>query len=315
MHQILTRTTYIRQHKFNYRYYQTKAPKPASEHAIMAVPPIVTEAEFQAVQDALKARSPQWMAPRAVSGPMLLTGTCFCGLCGGAMTLRTGKNGRYRYYTCSTKARMGETLCSGLTVPMDRLDEAVIDHLEKRLQEPTRLAQLMEHLLDRREEWKERRWTHIGEMRQRATEAEAKLKRLYEAIENGLINSAETSLKDRTAELTAIRDQASADAERAAAAVERLGPIITHESLRRFAQAARRKLRNPDGTYRRDHLRAIAQRIEVVDRSQIRIMGSRTELLRTLAANGGEESAVLGVRSFIPKWRARNDSYVRPSDS
>jgi len=29
------------------------------------------------------------------------------------MTLRTGKSGRYKYYTCSTKARQGETGCKG----------------------------------------------------------------------------------------------------------------------------------------------------------------------------------------------------------
>ena len=33
------------------------------------------------------------------------------------MTLRAGKNGRYRYYTCSTKARMGKVGCEGITVP------------------------------------------------------------------------------------------------------------------------------------------------------------------------------------------------------
>lgn len=78
-------------------------------------------------QAALKARSPQWMPPRAVSGPTLLTGICFCASCGGAMTLRTGKGsagGMYRYYTCSTKARQGERGCRGLTVPMDKLDRA-----------------------------------------------------------------------------------------------------------------------------------------------------------------------------------------------
>jgi thiamine-phosphate pyrophosphorylase len=30
--------------------------------------------------------------------------------------------GGYRYYTCSTKARQGETGCRGHTVPMDKLD-------------------------------------------------------------------------------------------------------------------------------------------------------------------------------------------------
>lgn len=168
---------------------------------------------------------------------------------------------------------------------------------------------MMDQLLERRDEWNERRRGHIGELRKRAAEAEAKLKRLYEAIENGVANvAADPSLKDRIAELTAVRDQAQADAERATAAVERLGPAITPNSLRRFALAARRKLRNEDGTYRRIHLRAIAQRVEVIDPTEIRIMGSKTGLLRTLAAAASVETAVHGVRSLIPKWRTQQDS-------
>ena len=45
----------------------------------------------------------------------------------------------------------------------------------------------------------------------------------------------------------------------------------------------------------------------------LRIMGSKTELLRTLAAAASVESAAVGVRSFIPKWRARLDSNQRPT--
>ena len=308
VHQILTRTTHIGQHRFNTRDHKTRSAKPQAEHAVMEVPPIVTESEFEAVQAALKARSPQWMPPRAVSGPTLLTGICFCASCGGAMTLRTGKGSQYRYYTCSTKARQGKSGCSGLTVPMDKLDRAVADHLEWRLLDPQRLTVMMDQLLERRQEWNDRRRGHIAELRERVAEAEAKLKRLYEAIENGVINAADPSLKDRIAELSAIRDQAHAGAERAAAALERVGPAITAESLRRFALSARRKLRNEDGTYRRDHLRAVAQRVEVVSPSEIRILGTKTELLRTLVAAAGVESAAAGVRSFIPKWRARQDS-------
>ena len=68
------------------------------------------------------------------------------------------------------------------------------------------------------------------------------------------------------------------------------------------------RMRAPDGSYRREHLRAVAQRVEVLSTTEIKIMGSRTELLRTLAASGGEESAILRVRSFKPKWRARNET-------
>jgi hypothetical protein len=71
------------------------------------------------------------------------------------MTLRTGKGSQYRYYTCSTKARQGVSGCRGLTVPMDKLDRAVADHLEWRLLDPSRLATLMDQLLARRDEWNE----------------------------------------------------------------------------------------------------------------------------------------------------------------
>src|SRR6202048_3096418 len=109
----------------------------------MAVPPIVDTAEFAAVQTLLKTRSPALTAPRIVSGPTLLTGICFCASCGGAMTLRTGKSGRYKYYTCCTKARQGETGCKGRTVPMGKLDSVVGQHIEHRLLQPKRLEQIL----------------------------------------------------------------------------------------------------------------------------------------------------------------------------
>ena len=51
-------------------------------------------------------------------------------------------------------------------------------------------------------------------MRKRATEVEAKLKRLYDAIENGIADVSNPMLKERVTELKSIRDQARADAER-----------------------------------------------------------------------------------------------------
>jgi len=307
VHQVLTRTTYIGEHRFNTRDHKTRRPKPEAEHAVMAVPPIVTEPEWRAVQAHLKSRSPQWTAPRTVSGPTLLTGICFCAACGGAMTLRTGKSGQYRYYTCSTRARQGNTGCGGTTVPMARLDKTVADHLEDRLLDPRRLTLLLGEVLDRREEYVERRRGHIAELRKRAAEADAKLVRLYEAIENGVADLGDPALKGRLAELSAIRDQARNDSERAAGAIERAGPELTTEKVKEFASAARRRLRNKDGSYRRDHIRAVAQRIEVGN-GEVRIMGTKTELLRTLAAAASVGTAAGGVPTFEPKWCTGRDS-------
>jgi hypothetical protein len=166
------------------------------------------------------------------------------------MTLRTGKGGRYRYYTCSTKVRQGETGCTGRTVPMHKLDTLVADHIEQRLLQPARLESILSSVLDRRKERAERRTAHIAELRKRASEADAKLKRLYDAIENGVADLTDPMLKDRIAELKAIRDQARADAERAEDAIERLGPTITPQTLKTFARHARKRMRTESSSAR-----------------------------------------------------------------
>jgi hypothetical protein len=61
---------------------------------------------------------------------------------------------------------------------------------------------------------------------------------------------------------------------------------------------ARQRIRIEGGGYHREHLRALAQRVEVADR-EVRIMGSKSDLLRTLAAISGVKSATGGVRSSV----------------
>lgn len=124
--------------------------KPVDEIVVVEVPPLIDQATFDAVQAHLRARNPKVTAARVVSGPTLLTGICFCAECGGAMTLRTGKGGQYRYYTCCTKARQGGTGCKGRSIPMEKLDNLVAGHIEERLLQPERLEEVLASVLDRR---------------------------------------------------------------------------------------------------------------------------------------------------------------------
>src|SRR5271165_1821831 len=219
------------------------------------------------------------------------------------MTLRTGKGGRYRYYTCSTKARQGETGCNGRSIPMEKLDNLVVGHIEDRLLQPERLEEVLASVLDRRQERTERRREHITELNKRAAETDLRLKRLYDAIESGIADLGDPALKERVAGLTAIRDQAKADADRAEAMAESVGQrAITPVMVQKFAKTARERIRIDGGGYRREHLRALAQRVEVAD-EEVRIMGSKGDLLRTLAASSGVKPATPGVRSSVPSWR------------
>lgn len=77
---------------------------------------------------------------------------------------------------------------------------------------------------------------------------------------------------------------------------------LTPEMVMTFARAARQRIRLGGGGYRRDHLRALAQRVEVAD-TEVRIMGSKSELLRTLVAASGGKSGVAGVQGSVLKWR------------
>ena len=309
VHRLLTRPTYAGRHEFNKRG-KNKELKPAEEVIAVEVPAIIDQATFDAVQAHLKARSPKVAHPQVVGGPTLLTGLIHCGKCGGAMTIRTGKGGRYRYYTCSMKARQGATACEGMTVAMERLDDLVANHLAERLLDPDRLEDVLSEVLDRRQERAERRREHIAELNKRAAETELRLKRLYEAIESGVADLDDPALKDRIDGLKATRDQARTDAERASALLQSSAQqAITPAMLRKFASTARRRIRLDGGGYRRDHLRALAQRVEV-DKGEVRIMGSKTNLLRVLAANGAG-TAVGGVPNLVPKWRRGWDSNPR----
>src|SRR5260370_19477597 len=85
---------------------------------------------------------------------------------------------------------------------------------------------------------------------------------------------------------------------------------VTTQMAREFGRAARSRMRIDGGGYRRDHLRALAQRVEVADK-EVRIMGSKSDLLRTLAAGPGVGPATRGVHSSVLKWRTGRDSNPR----
>ncbi len=306
IHRMLTSRTYVGEHHFN-RRSKSKEWKPASEVVTIPVPPIIDRQTFDAVQALLKARNPKVMPARVVSGPTMLTGLIHCARCGGAMTIRTGKSGRYRYYACSTRARQGPTGCEGMAIPMEKLDDLVASHLKDRLLQPKRLETILAGVLDRREERADRRREHIAELNKRATEADLRLKRLYDAIETGVAGLDDPALKDRIEALKAVRDQAKADAARAQAMLQNSGQrAVTPQTLRKFAGTARERIRLEGGGYRRDHLRALAQRVEV-GIGEVRIMGSKSRLLQTLVANGG----VNAVPTQGLKWRRGWDSNPR----
>jgi site-specific DNA recombinase len=305
VHKILTNPVYVGRWRFNQREAKTGRAKPENEVIEVAVPAIVERQVFDKVQTSLAARDPRVLPPRVVTGPILLTGLAHCASCGGAMTLRTGtsKSGRvYRYYTCSTAARVGKTGCKGRSIAMDRLDGLVTSHLADRLLGPSRLAGLLTSLAEKRASSDAEVQERAGALNAEIFHADDKLRRLYKMVEDG-VTDIDDVLGDRLAAL-------KSDRERAKAALERIkvqltpDPALDPDQIERFGAFMRERITTGGTAFRKAYLRAIVDAIEVDDRA-IRIYGSKASLEQAVIAG---EQIGKGVRSFIRKWRSLGDS-------
>ncbi len=95
---------------------------------------------------------------------------------------------------------------------MAKLDTLVTTHITERLFQPERLALILSSLSSRRKA--EALNTRIAALQREVTDADQKLKRLYQLIKDG-ITEMDDVLKDRLNSLKTDRDHAKAALERA----------------------------------------------------------------------------------------------------
>jgi site-specific DNA recombinase len=300
VHAILSHPVYGGRMRFNRYEARSGRRKSESEQVFADAPAIIEPQTFARVQSLLKERNPRVTPPRMVSGPILLTGLAVCASCHGAMTLRTGtsKGGQvHRYYTCSTCARQGKTVCKGRSIRMDKLDTLVTGHRADRLLDPQRLGAMLASLASGRAAKASAVDERIATLEREAHEADERLRRLYKAMEDGVAEM-DDILKDRITALKADRDRVHGALARAKSGV-RPTMDISPIAVERFGTIMREKLTSGEVPFRKAYLGAIIDRVEVDD-CQIRIVGRKDVLEQAVLANGGP---MPGVRSFVRKWR------------
>jgi site-specific DNA recombinase len=268
------------------------------------IPTIIPLELFEKVQARLANNNPRVTPPRVVNGPTLLTGLAVCASCGAGMT-RTGtcRRGKsYSYYSCGGCHRKGKSVCRGRHIPMGKLDNLIVDNIKQMLLMPERLAQILRAFLERQEHKDRAVQGRRIALKAELTSKEEKLKRLYRAIEDGLVDL-DVYLKERIQTIKTERDIAQASLDRIAVQT-REQAAITPERLEAFSRLMREKLETGDIQARRDYLRSVISQIEVDD-DKIRIIGDKTTLAAVVA---GRQTQGTNVRGFVRKWRARRDS-------
>jgi site-specific DNA recombinase len=305
VHKLLTNTIYIGRWKFNQASSKTRKRKAEDEIVEIPVPHIIETDTFEQVRRQLHARSPKRRPPRVTTGPILLTGLAVCATCRGGMMLRTGtsKGGRvYRYYTCSNCATKGKTACKGRSIPMQKLDTLVTEHLLERLFRPERVAAILASLSSARVEKEAALNGRLIALQRQVIDADDKLKRLYRLVEDGLTDLDEV-LKDRLNTLKADRDRAKAALERAkghSASQIQIDPAL----IERFGRSMRENFSTGSVPFRKAYLQSLIDVIEVDD-DQIRIKGNKDLLEKAVLASQNDQR---WCSQTSTRWRARQDS-------
>ena len=130
-----------------------------------------------------------------------------------------------------------------------------------------------------------------------AADTDDRLRRLYKLVEDG-VSEMDDILKNRITALKAERDSTRAALDRATGANR---PPISLDPMKiaAFGKLMREQPTSGDIPFRKAYLGAIIDRVEVDDH-QIRICGRKDVLEQAVIAGDGP---VLGVRSFVRRWR------------
>jgi site-specific DNA recombinase len=305
VHRMLTQEAYVGTHWFNVRDSRTRLEKPRTEWVALAVPPLLDPAVFQRVQARLAANAPCQTPPRLVNNPTLLTGLAVCAACGGGMTMRTGKHGQYRYYTCALRAQKSVRACEGCTVPMDPLDQRVVSALADRVFEPSRLKELLADHLTRAQDSEASRRQQVGQLKGQLTEVEGSQRRLIQAIEQGVLDLSDPDVKPRIEALRARRTLLQDDLARASASPAPGQATLTPEKLARLSTEMTRMLHEGPAALRKAYLRLFVDKV-VVSRDEIRLSGPTAALARAAMAPPADSPGE--VLTFVREWRPRRDS-------
>ena len=307
VHEMLTRTDYIGRHYFNKFDSKTKKAKPEEDWILVPVPALIEEEAFHEVQALLHSRNPRRTPPRVTSGPTLLIGLAKCATCGGGMTISTGKGGRYRYYACSTCARLGKTACKGRRVPMDKLDGIVTHELVERVLHPERIKDVLSKVIERAANGQDRREEQRKKLHAERRDLESRSARILDAIETGNIDL-DDQVKDRLSNLR----QRKEENMRLVAMIERQlqasHHVLTPRKLEAFAKAMRGNLTGGNPALRQGYLRLFVDQV-VVDDEEIRISGSTSALSNALEKADDFPAGM--VPSFVQDWRPQRDSNPR----
>jgi len=292
---------------YNRRTSRTKRENPEKEWVRIKVDPTVNEETFNLAQEIRKKNAPQVTNPAVVSSPMLLTGILKCGLCGGSMSLETGKSGRYRYYNCRNFLR--KKSCPGQRVAIDLLDKEVLEHIARKFFNVKRLTLLLQEFSKEMKGDKRSRKAETTAIRSEMRNKERKLENIYRAIEEGIITKGNINQRIEVlqSEIKTLQSKLGevVKTRKFTLPAYVFSPIF----LQRF-QSKLTEVFNSDISLAKSYLKLFLAKIKLTGRN-VTLVAKKDILLRALITNN--QPYLTEVPTAGVEWLPGQDSNLQPS--
>src|ERR1700730_13501366 len=245
------------------RQAHSRYATPAEERIAIAVPALVGEALFAAVEEQL-AENRRWRRQQKHGATYLLQGLLVCGQCGYAYRdkqLSRRRRRAYAYYRCiGTDAyRWGKPVCRNKPCRTDLLDEAVWDDVCALLAEHQRVRAEYERRLRGHHQKSGRPTEQLAKMIGAARRGIARLIDAYQEshLEKADFEARIRGLKERLQKLES-EEEAAGKVE-----WERSHLQVMIEHVEMFAQRVQAGLQDANWQTRRDIMRALIKHVEV----------------------------------------------------
>ena len=221
------------------------------------------------------------------------------------MKLRTGKYGKYRYYTCSKQVDLGKTACAGISIPEGKLDDLVIDNLCDRVLKPSRLKGVVGALTARNSGRHARIQAEMKELRKKQRELQRQLETLVDVMEKGGLGAART-LQARFAKRQGEYDEIIRLISLKERELNLPVAEVTQKRLNAFSEAMTEQLRDASSpSFRRSYVRLFLSKVTVEEKG-IQIAGLKAVLAQQLQTD--KPVAPSMVPTFMDGWCPRQDS-------
>ena len=294
----------------HFKFESAGEKRPPTEWIKSDIPAIINPLKFDQVRLKRESRTPVNSNPRALTSPCLLTGLLKCGHCGNALTLATGKGGRYRYYKCTTRKNKGNLACDSKNLSMEKVDRIILNQLADKAFTPERIQGLMAAFRKQQQAKQQDTKQQQNVIQKQLEQLDERQHRLLDAIESGVVNLDELTQK-RMQQIKTSREALQIEQ-----ATLRSCPLTGFEPLRasqidKVSNMLRSKLLNDDQGIARSYLHLLVDEVKVTNDKAL-VRGNVRSIIAASELTAYKNGHLKQVPTSISDWRARRESNPRP---